>query len=73
MGTQEAWVVISGSINAVVYDTDEKLLARVFLGAGDCIVFFRGGHAMEVVKDTLMYEFKNGPYFGQEADKRWIG
>lgn len=69
-GTQEAWVVISGRVSAKVYDLDDSLVAQVGLGAGDCLVLLRGGHELTVAEDTVLYEFKNGPYLGREADKR---
>ena len=44
------------------------------LGAGDCVVVFKAGHGFEVLEDnTILYEFKNGPYFGVEIDKTYIG
>jgi hypothetical protein len=73
VGTQEAWVVISGVVRATVFDLDGALLTSFLLEAGDCLVTFRGGHAMEVVEDAILYEFKNGPYLSQEVDKRWLG
>lgn len=71
-GTQEAWVVVSGLVRAQVLDVDDSFMVDLLLGPGDCLVSFCGGHAMTVVETALIYEFKNGPYFGQEADKRWI-
>jgi len=45
----------------------------VILEDGDCLVLFRGGHSLEVLdKNTIMYEFKTGPYFGFEKDKETI-
>jgi len=71
-GTQEAWVVIRGGVYAALYDVDDAFVARIFLEPGDCLVTLRGGHTMEVAMTTLMYEFKNGPYKGQESDKRFL-
>lgn len=72
-GTQEAWVIVEGSIHVLLYDLDDELCERVRLRTGDCFVLLRGGHTMEILEDTILYEFKNGPYLGQKADKRWIG
>lgn len=72
--TQEAWVVLSGRLKAVIYDTDDSFLTELILGSGDCVVLFRGGHSLEVIENnTKFYEFKNGPYNGVEADKQPIG
>ena len=71
--TQEAWIIFSGKLKAVLYDLDDSFLEEVILEPGDCIVLFRGGHSLEVLEDnTKFYEFKNGPYYGIETDKQPI-
>jgi len=71
--TQEAWVVIDGSIKIYYYDIDKVLLGEAILNSGDCFITFRGGHGMKITKqDTIMYEFKLGPYCGQKKDKEFI-
>ena len=52
----------------------DKLIYEETLESGDCIVLFSGAHSLEcLTDDTLLYEFKNGPYFGPEKDKEFIG
>ena len=71
--TQEAWVFLSGRIRAKFYDLDNSLILDTELSAGDCAVVFRAGHGFEVLEDnTVLYEFKTGPYFGVEADKTFM-
>ncbi len=71
--TQEAWIILSGKLKAVLYDLDDSFLTEIILESGGCIILFRGGHSLEVVADnTKFYEFKNGPYYGIEADKQSI-
>ncbi len=71
--TQEAWVILSGKLKAVLYDLDDSFLTEIILEPGDCIVLFRGGHSLEVLADnTKFYEFKNGPYNGIQTDKQPI-
>tara|TARA_R100000152_G_C6631761_1_gene79130 strand:- start:172 stop:579 length:408 start_codon:yes stop_codon:yes gene_type:complete len=71
--TQEAWVVLEGKIKAYFYDIDDKLHSEIDLSAGDCAIVFSGGHGFDVLMDnTIIYEFKNGPYFGRDADKSFI-
>lgn len=71
--TQEAWVVIKGKVLATCYDIDNKCLEKFFLHSGDCIITYEGGHNYEFLEDdTLIYEFKTGPYYGQEFDKEFI-
>lgn len=71
--TQEAWIVLSGSIKGVFYDLDGSFLTELTLQEGDVVVLFRGGHSLEVLEDnTVFYELKTGPYMGQENDKEDI-
>lgn len=71
--TQEAWVVIKGGILVSLYDLDDTFFYEEVLEEGDCILNFRAGHTFETLKDdTILYEFKNGPYMGVEADKTLI-
>lgn len=69
-GTQESWVVVKGCVRVILYDVDESVLYTLLLNAGDCLLTFRGGHSMTILEDTLLYEFKNGPYFGHAQDKK---
>lgn len=71
--TQESWLVVRGRIKAILYDLDDRVLEEVVLNPGDCSITFRGGHAYEALEDdTFVYEYKTGPYLGQERDKTFI-
>ena len=71
--TQEAWVFLQGKVAARFWDIDDKLIYETELGAGDAAIVFRGGHSFEVLEDeTILYEFKTGPYYGVEKDKSYI-
>jgi len=70
---QESWIVIAGTVKAILYDLNDTILKSVMLKPGDCSITFQGGHnyvAME--PGTIVYEVKTGPYEGQENDKRFI-
>lgn len=70
---QESWVVITGLVKVMFYDTDGALLHTDLLAAGDASFTFEGGHNYEIMADnTFVYEYKTGPYLGQENDKRFI-
>ena len=70
---QEAWVIIRGSIRAIHYDINSKILNEEILNTGDVAVTLSGGHTFEVLEeDTIVYEFKTGPYLGVELDKVFI-
>lgn len=70
---QESWVVISGKVRCHFYDVDDKKIAVEELNPGDASITLYGGHTYEILEDdTIVYEYKTGPYFGQEYDKRFL-
>lgn len=70
---QESWVVIQGKVKIFLYDIDNQLIHEDILSVGDCSITLYGGHTYEILEDdTLVYEYKTGPYEGQELDKRFI-
>lgn len=71
--TQESWIVVRGSVRAILYDLDDTILEEVNLMRGDCSITFRGGHNYLCLEDnTLVYEAKTGPYLGVENDKVFL-
>jgi hypothetical protein len=70
---QESWVVIKGRVKCKFYDIDDTLIAEPILEAGDASFTLYGGHNYEILEDaTIVYEYKTGPYEGQELDKVFI-
>ena len=70
---QESWVVIKGAVECNFYDTDGTLLSKPILTPGDCSVTLGGGHTYLILEDdTLVYEYKTGPYKGIESDKIFL-
>lgn len=70
---QESWVVIKGSVECSFYDTDGTLLEKVVIRQGDCSMTFEGGHTYLILEDdTVVYEYKTGPYQGQAMDKVFL-
>ena len=71
---QESWVVIKGSVKCKFYDIDDKLIAEPILYPGDASYTLYGGHTYEILEDdTIVYEYKTGPYEGQKNDKQSLG
>lgn len=71
---QESWIVIQGSVKCIFYDTDDQIIATPILYPGDASFTLEGGHNYEIQEDnTLVYEYKTGPYEGQYLDKTFIG
>jgi cupin fold WbuC family metalloprotein len=70
---QESWVVIQGSVRVYMYDIDGTLLETEIINKGDCSMTFEGGHTYEILEeDTVVYEYKTGPYTGIENDKVFL-
>lgn len=70
---QESWVVIQGRVRVMFYDTDGALLTTADLGPGDASMTFQGGHNYLILEDdTVVYEYKTGPYQGQALDKVFL-
>jgi hypothetical protein len=71
---QESWVVMSGRVEAIFYDLDDTIVEKRILETGDLSITLFGGHNYRILEDdTLVLEYKTGPYYGQSADKEFIG
>jgi hypothetical protein len=70
---QESWVIIQGSVEVSFFDTDGTLLEKQIIQRGDCSITFEGGHTYLILEDdTIVYEYKTGPYQGQVLDKVFL-
>ncbi len=70
---QESWIVIQGKVKCIFYDLDDTILVEPILEQGDASFTLEGGHNYEILEnDTLVYEYKTGPYEGQALDKTFI-
>jgi len=70
---QESWIIIQGSVKCTFFDIDDQLIAEPVLYPGDASFTLEGGHTYTILEDdTLVYEYKTGPYEGQELDKTFI-
>ena len=70
---QESWVVVRGSVRCILYDLNDEIIATPILRAGDASFTLYGGHTYEILEDnTVVYEYKTGPYEGQALDKVFL-
>ena len=70
---QESWVVLQGSVKVILYDLDDEVIDTFIINKGDCSMTFQGGHNYEILEDdTVVYEYKTGPYTGRWNDKVFI-
>ena len=53
-------------------ESDSARIENVPFTGDDLIIFDGGVHSFTFEVDTLLLEVKNGPYFGQEADKETL-
>ena len=70
---QESWIVVQGSVKCTFYDLDDSVLVEPVLNPGDASFTLEGGHTYTILEDnTLVYEYKTGPYEGQALDKIFL-
>lgn len=70
---QESWIVVQGSVKCIFYDLDNTIIAEPILKPGDASFTLEGGHNYLILEEnTLVYEYKTGPYEGQALDKTFI-
>jgi hypothetical protein len=70
---QESWIVIKGSVKCIFYDLDDNIISEPILYSGDASFTLEGGHNYLILEDdTIIYEYKTGPYEGQIFDKTFI-
>lgn len=70
---QESWVIIKGNVIVHYFDENDQKICDETLQEGDVTITYFGGHGYTLLgSETLIYEFKSGPYEGQIIDKRFI-
>ena len=70
---QESWIIIQGKVKCHFYDLDDTIITEPILEPGDASFTLEGAHTYTILQDdTLVYEYKTGPYEGQELDKEFI-
>jgi len=71
--TQEAIVVISGVLEAKVYDDNKNILSTFLLYNGSIGIFYHGYHGFKSMADnTVFYEIKHGQFVGVKEDKVYL-
>jgi cupin fold WbuC family metalloprotein len=70
---QESWIIIQGKVKCILYDIDDNIIETPILCVGDASFTLEGAHTYEILENnTLVYEYKTGPYEGQLLDKIFI-
>lgn len=61
---QEILYVVKGKIRVTLYNDEGKVIKRKILTNGDSILFISGGHGVDFIKNSRIFEVKQGPYAG---------
>ena len=68
--TYETLYIISGAIDAEIYDMNQELVDTIRVNQGEILILLESGHGYKTLEDnTTVLEVKNGPYFGAEKDR----
>ncbi len=59
---QEALVVMTGAIEASIFDEKGDLIEKMDVTPGQCLLILRGWHEVRFTEDALVYAFKDGPF-----------
>lgn len=69
--TQEVLYIVSGKIEAEIYDLNEKFIEKIEVSEGEILILLNSGHGYKILENnTKVIEIKNGPYLGAEIDRR---
>ena len=64
---QELWMVLNGKFLAKIFDTDDSFLTEIELETSDILITFQGGHSIKSLEEnSLLLEFKDGPFTGRD-------
>ena len=66
---QELLFVVRGSIRITLYTNRGEAIAAKVLKSGDSVLFLSLGHGIEFLKDSRVFEIKQGPYPGSQNAK----
>lgn len=68
--TYEILYVVSGSLEASIYDLDKNFVEKVQVNQGEILMLLECGHGYKITsEDTTVIEMKNGPFAGAEKDR----
>lgn len=69
---QEILFVQRGKIKMTFYTNIGKYINQSILNKGDSVLLIDGGHGVEFLKDSRVFEVKQGPYPGSQNAKIYI-
>lgn len=69
---QEILLVQKGKIRITFYTKKGKIITSKILDLGDSVLLMDGGHGVEFLEDSRVFEVKQGPYPGSQFAKKYI-
>lgn len=72
LNANKVYYVVDGKIGVDLYNNDEEKISYVNLNKGDLILFINGGHGLDILDKSKVVEIKQGPYRGQDQDKKFL-
>lgn len=69
---QEILFIQKGKIRVSLYNKKNKLIAKRTLNPQDAILLIEGGHGVDFIEDSRIFEVKQGPYPGSKKAKIYI-
>ncbi len=70
--SQEAIIVLKGLVNCIIYNSNRHHIKTIVLAQHDIIVLLGGGHSFEMLQDSVLLEFKNGPHQSVHDKTIWM-
>lgn len=64
----ECLIVRKGEIEIGLYGSDKKHFKDITLKAGELFILMNGGWAVRFLKDSEVFEIKNGPFLKDETE-----
>ena len=71
LGTQEVLFLKMGRMRVDFYSDQDICVGSRELVAGDSIILLAGGHGIEVLEASALFEVKNGPYVSDKDKIRF--
>lgn len=69
---QEILLVLKGKIRVNIFSMKSELLASRMLSVGESVLLISGGHGVDFIEDSIVYEVKQGPYPGVNFAKLYL-
>jgi len=69
---QEVLYVIKGKVKISFYSRNGKFISIKVLEVGDSVLLMDGGHGLEFMDNSRIFEVKQGPYPGSQSAKIYI-